>query len=87
MLGPSQNAYLLKVLNARNASGFYFRGEALLLYRRLWQLLFNNLDLMTEVQTMIRGIIDKATTTHESILKMKASLLAIGLEEKTLIRE
>lgn len=87
MIGPSQNAYLLKILTARNASGFYFRGEALLLYRRLWKLLFNNLDLMSEIQSMIRGVINKATSKQESILKMKTSLLAIGLEEKTLLRD
>ena len=36
---------------------------------------------------MVRGIVNKATNKQESILKMKAALRAIGLEEKSLIRE
>ena len=72
---------------ARNPSGFYFAGESLLLYRRLWKLLFDNLELIIELQAMIRKIILQATAKPQSTLKMKAAMLAIGLEEKSHIRD
>ena len=78
---------MLKILVARTSNGFYFRGESLLLYRRLWKLLFDNMEVLTEIQTMIRKIIAQATLKPESLLKMKAALLAIGLEEKSCIRD
>ena len=40
IIGPIQNAYLHKILVNRKSSGFYFAGESMVLYRRLWQLLF-----------------------------------------------
>ena len=63
------------------------RGESLLLYRRLWKLLFDNIEMLTDLQGLIRSVIDQSTSKQESILTMKAALEAIGLDEKTHIRE
>ena len=78
---------MLKVLAARSSNGFDFRGESLLLYRRLWKLLFDNIELLIKLQALVREIFAKATNKVESMLKMKAALIAIGLEEKSCIRE
>ena len=87
LIGPGQNTYLLRILVARPPSGFFFRGDSLLLYRRLWKLFFDNIEILTELQTLIRKIILEATNRKDSIMKIKAAMAAIGLEEKTHIRE
>ena len=61
-VGPILNPYLLKILTSRKASGFFFRGESLILYRRLWKLLFDNIELVNELHDIIRNIIAQATT-------------------------
>ena len=71
----------------RKPSGFYFRGDSLVLYRRLWKLLFDNLTLTSTIHALIRDIVQKANPKQENLLKMKTSIQAIGLEEKNLIRE
>jgi len=48
-VGPCQNAYLLRILTSRSPSGFYFSGDSLMLYRRLWKLLFDNVKLIEEL--------------------------------------
>ena len=74
-------------MTSRRASVFYFRGDSLLLYRRLWKHLFENIELLTELKVMIRQIISKATNRQESLYQMKAAMQAIGLDEKTHIRD
>ena len=36
IISPTSNAYLHKILVNRKSSGFYFAGESMVLYRRLW---------------------------------------------------
>ena len=86
IVGPIQNSWLHKILMNRKSSGFYFAGESLLLYRRLWQLLFDVLEENNQTQTLICNTLEKRCTGKGEFLKSAAAMQALDNEATSYLK-